>query len=368
MTRVSDDIVEQVRGRVQVSDVVREIGGVALRRQGREMIGLCPFHADRKPSMTVNDGKGLFKCFPCGAGGDAFAFVMRLEGLDFPGAVARIAPLYGIDAAAVPASRLSPAEQAARRAALESRRGALAVLRALGDAAELKGVLALADKIWTAADAPAELALRYLATRGVRLRGLPAMMRAHRALWHAEARQSFPALVTRLEGPYGFHGVHRTFLAPDGGGKAPVEQAKMTLGSVFETGACARLQTAGERVALVEGLENALIFAQALHRSARSAAASASDPAPLAWPVWSVLALEGFRRVVLPDHVRTVLIVPDADESDRGAAEAIVQQGIARFQAQGRTVYRFNTPEGHDLETMRHLPAVEPAFCELREA
>lgn len=363
--RIPDAAIDEVKARALVSDVAREIGGVQLRRRGHELVGLCPFHADRSPSMTVNDAKGLYKCFACGAGGDAIGFVMDLLTLDFPQAVARIAPLYGVQVEA--AAALPPAEEAARKAALEHRRTGLALVRAVREAMDLRKVLQVADGIWRAADSgqgsPATgVALRYLKSRGIELRGLPRIMRGHRALWHAESRRNWPGIVTRLDGPYGFHGVHRTFLAEDAKtgavGKAPVENAKMTLGSVFETGACARLQSATEgRVALVEGLENALIFAQALKRGE----VHRSRPS---WPVWSVLALEGFRRVALPPSIETVLIVPDADESDREAAEAVIQDAIARLQGEGRQVLRFATPEGHDLDSMRMVPAVSAELGE----
>ena len=63
--------------------------------------------------------------------------------------------------------------------------------------------------------------------------------------------------------------------------------------------------------------------------------------------------------------MHTVLVVPDADESDRAAAEAIIQEAICRFQSEGRTVCRFNTPEGHDLDSMRTLPAVSAELQQL---
>jgi len=54
-----------------------------LRGQGRELLGLCPLHAGKTPSLKVNDEKGLFYCHACGEGGDCFSFVMKIEGLTF---------------------------------------------------------------------------------------------------------------------------------------------------------------------------------------------------------------------------------------------------------------------------------------------
>lgn len=76
----------------QASDIVDVIGEhVSLKRKGREMVGLCPFHDDHKPSMNVNPAKQIFKCFACGAGGNVFHFVQMRENLTFPQAVERLA-------------------------------------------------------------------------------------------------------------------------------------------------------------------------------------------------------------------------------------------------------------------------------------
>ena len=58
-----------------------------LKRAGHNMVGLCPFHAEKTPSFTVNPERQLFTCFGCGKAGDAFSFVMEREGLDFRGAL-----------------------------------------------------------------------------------------------------------------------------------------------------------------------------------------------------------------------------------------------------------------------------------------
>jgi DNA primase len=76
----------------QASDIVDVIGEhVSLKKKGREMVGLCPFHDDHKPSMNVNPVKQIFKCFACGAGGDVFKFVQMRENLSFPQAIERLA-------------------------------------------------------------------------------------------------------------------------------------------------------------------------------------------------------------------------------------------------------------------------------------
>ncbi len=79
----------QVQQANDIVDVVSE--HVSLKRKGREMVGLCPFHDDHRPSMNVNPQKQIFKCFSCGAGGDVFKFVQMRENLTFPQAIERLA-------------------------------------------------------------------------------------------------------------------------------------------------------------------------------------------------------------------------------------------------------------------------------------
>jgi hypothetical protein len=57
---------------------------VELRKAGKEYKGLCPFHDDKHPSLSVNDDKGVFHCFACGERGDVFDFIMKLDGVTFP--------------------------------------------------------------------------------------------------------------------------------------------------------------------------------------------------------------------------------------------------------------------------------------------
>ncbi len=87
-------IVNQVQ---QANDIVDVVGEhVALKKKGREMVGLCPFHDDHRPSLNVNVQKQIFKCFACGAGGDVFKFVQMRENLTFPQAIERLADRAGI--------------------------------------------------------------------------------------------------------------------------------------------------------------------------------------------------------------------------------------------------------------------------------
>ena len=69
---------------------------IALKRVGRRWVGLCPFHAEKSPSFSVNGEEGLYYCFGCGAGGDAIRFVQQVEHLEFAEAVERLAARSGV--------------------------------------------------------------------------------------------------------------------------------------------------------------------------------------------------------------------------------------------------------------------------------
>ena len=70
---------DELRARVSVAEVVG--AKVKLVRKGREYMGLCPFHNEKTPSFTVNEAKGFYHCFGCGAHGDIIKFEMEANGL-----------------------------------------------------------------------------------------------------------------------------------------------------------------------------------------------------------------------------------------------------------------------------------------------
>ena len=95
----------ELRNRIPLADVIGR--RVKLTRRGREYLGPCPFHNEKTPSFTVNEEKGFYHCFGCGAHGDVIEFVMRSDNLPFPEAVERLAEDIGL---AVPES--SPQDRA----------------------------------------------------------------------------------------------------------------------------------------------------------------------------------------------------------------------------------------------------------------
>lgn len=87
-------IVDLVRERIDIAEVIgRHVG---LQQRGNSLLGLCPFHQEKSPSFSVNPDKGLFYCFGCQAGGDAFSFLMKIEGMSFGEAVRELAGSAGV--------------------------------------------------------------------------------------------------------------------------------------------------------------------------------------------------------------------------------------------------------------------------------
>ncbi|HZY08748.1 MAG TPA: CHC2 zinc finger domain-containing protein, partial [Ilumatobacteraceae bacterium] len=93
MAIVEEDL-EQLRASLSISEVIQQY--IALRRVGRNWVGLCPFHAERSPSFNVREETGRYKCFGCGAAGDAFTFIQEMEHVDFVSAVEQLAAKAGI--------------------------------------------------------------------------------------------------------------------------------------------------------------------------------------------------------------------------------------------------------------------------------
>ncbi|MFC3882954.1 DNA primase [Bacillus songklensis] len=92
--RIPDEVIDRIRHSVDIVDVVGDY--VQLKKQGRNYFGLCPFHGENTPSFSVAPEKQIYHCFGCGAGGNAFSFVMEMEGFSFLEAVKHLADKFGI--------------------------------------------------------------------------------------------------------------------------------------------------------------------------------------------------------------------------------------------------------------------------------
>lgn len=86
--------IDEIKDAVRIEDVIGDF--VTLRPKGRNLWACCPFHGERTPSFSVSPARGIFKCFGCGKGGDAIAFLKEKEGMDYPAALRYIAAKYGI--------------------------------------------------------------------------------------------------------------------------------------------------------------------------------------------------------------------------------------------------------------------------------
>ncbi|MBF0333598.1 MAG: DNA primase [Alphaproteobacteria bacterium] len=104
---------DELRTRVSIVSVVGR--KVKLVRKGRDQLGLCPFHNEKTPSFTVNDDKGFYHCFGCGAHGDVIAFEMNAHGLGFREAVERLSGEAGLE---LPVETPDERERAVRAAGL----------------------------------------------------------------------------------------------------------------------------------------------------------------------------------------------------------------------------------------------------------
>jgi DNA primase len=95
VARIKDESVERVKTAMEILPLVEDV--VRLRKAGSTYKGLCPFHQERTPSFTVSPGRGTFKCFGCGEGGDAITFVEKTENVDFVGAIELLARRFGVE-------------------------------------------------------------------------------------------------------------------------------------------------------------------------------------------------------------------------------------------------------------------------------
>lgn len=91
---VPSETIQQIRERIDIVDLISTY--VSLSKAGQNFKGLCPFHAEKSPSFSVNPGNQYFHCFGCQAGGDAFTFLMKQENMDFMEALRELSQRAGI--------------------------------------------------------------------------------------------------------------------------------------------------------------------------------------------------------------------------------------------------------------------------------
>jgi DNA primase len=104
---IPEEFLSAVQQRLDIVDVVGSY--VSLKKQGRNLTGLCPFHNEKTPSFSVSPEKQIFYCFGCHKGGNALKFLMEIEGLSFPEAVEKAAGMVGLE---MPREQSTPQENA----------------------------------------------------------------------------------------------------------------------------------------------------------------------------------------------------------------------------------------------------------------
>jgi DNA primase len=355
--RFADRFLVELRDRVPLAYVVGR--HVRLVRQGRELVGLCPFHGERSPSFAVVEAKGFYHCFGCGAHGDALDFLMALENVDFVDAVEIAATMAGMVAGELPepsagivvkSARLSPAELERRRQSeIDWARGVFAA----------------------GMPAPGTLVEVYLQSRGIE-HPAPPSLRFAPALIHRESGRKFPAMLGGIQNiERRIVGVHRTFLRRDGAGKAEAEPAKKVGGIAW--GGAVRLTPLHPIMVIGEGIETTLSALASFYETDRGAALIDGEPAAF-WAAISLGNLAGSgigeggahpsrpgKRLpspvpdpdrpglVLPDVVRRVILLADADAGDPETAEVLLQRGARRFANAGLATSIARPPAGFDF-------------------
>jgi len=276
-----------IRAAAPLSSVVAR--HVKLSRAGGEWKACCPFHKDNKPSFTVNDDKGFYHCFGCGAHGDVLDFVQAIERVGLREAAALIGRLPVV----VPKNDI----EVARRREVESDTDAEA-LRIWLEAVPIQGT-------------PAET---YLRSRGLICR-LPGSLRFSRLRYgkRGPLHNCLVALVAAVTN--NATGIQRTYLNDSGTGKASVPKAKLSLGPI--SGGAIRLAPAAVELVLCEGLEDGLTLQQELGTA-----------------TWVTAGVSNLKTVQLPLGVRSVVIGADGDPAGESGARAAAE----RFANEGRKV------------------------------
>jgi hypothetical protein len=281
---------------MSAQSVARALGG---KKVGTSWLALCPAHEDRlKPSLALRDGGDGRVLVRCHAGCDQRAVIAAL----------RARGLWGVNGSASPSWQQRPRSNGAGPDPDDGKhRSALAIWRA-------------------ALPAPGTLVEVYLAARGIHLPATPAL-RFSPALKHPSGTVWPTMLALVTNGADGTPlAIHRTFLAHDGSGKAPVEPAKMMLGACC--GGVVRLAESGSPLLIAEGIETALSGIQMSGHAA-----------------WAALSTSGLRALDLPADVRDVIILADGDEAGEAAALACGR----RWTQEGRRVRIARPPRFSDF-------------------
>ena len=95
MARIPEDIINDVRAKADIVSIIGQY--IPLTKKGKNYVGLCPFHDDHNPSLSISSDKQIYKCFVCQAGGNVFTFVSEFEKIPFVDAVIQVAKEVNVD-------------------------------------------------------------------------------------------------------------------------------------------------------------------------------------------------------------------------------------------------------------------------------
>lgn len=166
----------------------------------------------------------------------------------------------------------------------------------------------------------------YLRGRGITC-ALPQTLRFNPECWHPEARRCLPAMVARVDGAERF-AMHRTYMRPDGSGKAQVEPQRAMLGTT--AGGAVRLSEGLDALAVAEGIENALSLL--------------CGPLCGSVAVWAALSTSGMASLRLPPRAGSLIVATDGDTPGKSAGTKLAE----RASALGWSVTMFPAPDGRD--------------------
>lgn len=269
------------------------------RWHGRYGLCFCPAHANtRTPSLSVSDGEGDRLLLRCHAGCSFIDILDALKGLGLIEGSGHYSPPSAADFERIRQAEEDHAVKQEGRA-LACWREAQPISGTIGET-YLRGRCIIADQ--------------------------PDTLRFHPECWHPTGTR-LPAMVALVEGAPRL-AVHRTYLRPDGMGKAEVEPAKAMLGAV--AGGAVRLTAGGNKLVVCEGIETGLSLASGLLRGPAS--------------IWAALSTSGMRMLSLPGASGLLTVATDGDDAGRNAGRALA----VRATDLGWKVSLLPAPDDHD--------------------
>jgi DNA primase len=329
--------VEAVRAANPLQAVV-ENAGVALRKQGRDLFGCCPFHAEKTPSFKIDPIRQSWYCFgACAMGGDVFGFVEKLEGLDFVGALKYLATRGGVDAG------IDPVLQEKRKLARETQLALWNEKKKADDEARRRSAY---ERWREGGPATGTLVEQYFESRDlpsgwVKRTGF----RFHPAFWGEKLAMLAP-VTDPVSGK--FKGLHGTFLRPDGRGKAdPRHQPgpKIQLGPVWGGWIKIGKDDGVSPLLIGEGIETTLSVLLAMESAGKPAIGRVG------------ISLGNIARALSPAPPkradRPLILLADNDMKDMEAAKQSYAEAAERWRENGWHNVRIAWPRpGMDFNDM----------------